>query len=586
MHLQFPLSVHSPLIRLLQFHLHKGAAENQSGSIIEGHIDTYDLRDLPDYDALSYAWGPPDTSKSINLNGEPFPVSENLFTALKRICLDQRKTGHPRKLWIDAVCINQHDNTEKSHQVMLMRDIFANASRVLAWIGLPDRLIILAFNTLERFAAEDGTSDASNTCRDLWNEVIERRMAIAQFIERPYFSRMWIVQEVVVAKKVTVLCGSLSMNFDCLQTAFRRITGSGFYQFTPMTASLSYMGDWRISFHERQGAPDSAEEIDIRPFEDSRNRCATNPRDRIYALRGITNEILESCIKVDYDDTIEKVYTDFSKKVLSLSPDLQILSAVNLRQKRDSNLKLPSYVPDWTQPKYGGGFLQRYYRFKPTHLFRAAGASKSRVNLVNDSDIISIEGLRLDTISRIIPIKTILNTTGDGAVSVNKSILRELIASITESGTYAFTLEPSWIAFFRTMTADRTAISPRISDKYRTQYFTAFSEWATHHSSGDLSSLPLSAWELVSKDIGHIIEDKDMFVTSQGYFGLSHEGCHEGDLVCILAGGEVPYVIRENKEDKSGKTYHFLCECYVHGVMDGEAVGGGEGGAFGSFMIS
>ncbi|KAF2423390.1 heterokaryon incompatibility, partial [Tothia fuscella] len=93
------------------------------------------LRDKPDYDALSYAWGTPNLSAQIVLNNESFPVTQTLFAALQQICSDNKETNQPRKLWVDAICINQMDNAGKSHQVLLMRDIYSNATSVLAWIG-------------------------------------------------------------------------------------------------------------------------------------------------------------------------------------------------------------------------------------------------------------------------------------------------------------------------------------------------------------------------------------------------------------------------------------------------------------------
>jgi hypothetical protein len=64
---------------------------------------------------------------------------------------------------VDLVCINQADNGGKSHQVLLMRDIYSHANMVLAWIGAPDNLSAIAFDTLEKFAADDGTTDGSAT---------------------------------------------------------------------------------------------------------------------------------------------------------------------------------------------------------------------------------------------------------------------------------------------------------------------------------------------------------------------------------------------------------------------------------------
>jgi hypothetical protein len=205
-------------------------------------------------------------------------------------------------------------------------------------------------------------------------------------------------------------------------------------------------------------------------------------------------------------------------------------------------------------------------------LFHAAGQSKARVNLIKDSNKISVEGSRLDTIAHIIPIKTLLGARADGSVSINETVLRDLTASILPSDTYPFSGEPSWVAYFRTLTADRTALSPRIDEVYWSQYFARFSGWGLYHSSGEVTGLPPSVWDLVSKEVGNIIEDKDMFLTKGGYLGLGQEGFDVGDVVCILSGGEVPFLLREIGKQENGGVFRFLCESYVHGVMDGEAM--------------
>ncbi|KAJ4197284.1 hypothetical protein NW759_016334 [Fusarium solani] len=248
-----------------------------------------------------------------------------------------------------------------------------------------------------------------------------------------------------------------------------------------------------------------------------------------------------------------------------------------------STCGLPSYVPDWTQPKYGGGILQRYYRFKPTHLFRASGKTKPHVVVADDgSDGISVEGLRLDTISRVIDIKSLLVRGPVSSTTVTESVLHELAENTIPTGTYSFTVEPAWMANFRTLTADRTALSPRIGDGYRSANFSRFSDVDLQKPNHIPTGLPGSLWEEVSKAVEVIVEDKDLFVTEKGYVGLGHETCAAGDVVCIFFGGEVPFLVRPDG-GADGHGFRFLGECYVHGIMDGEAMDGR--GALEKFLL-
>ncbi|OCK95111.1 HET-domain-containing protein, partial [Cenococcum geophilum 1.58] len=83
------------------------------------------------YEALSYAWGDPLPTYDILLNEKAFSVARNLGRALHSL----RSTTEPRTLWIDAICIDQNDLGERGSQVMIMRNIFSRAHRVVVWLG-------------------------------------------------------------------------------------------------------------------------------------------------------------------------------------------------------------------------------------------------------------------------------------------------------------------------------------------------------------------------------------------------------------------------------------------------------------------
>jgi len=238
--------------RLLEFDPSSNGLHGDE-TTIDTKMANYDCHNAPEYEALSYTWSSHhDGLAKIKLNGYSISVTKNLFEALKKLPLNQvENCKSESKLWVDAICINQGNDAEKSHQVLLMRDIYANASRVIAWIGKPDSLSGLAFDTLERFAADDGTRDGSATYQKILDRAEERRAAIKLLIERSYFERVWVIQELVVAKSATIFCGSLSMAFDKFYLAVERMTGSGFYPLLAATMNITYLGDWRSYYLER-----------------------------------------------------------------------------------------------------------------------------------------------------------------------------------------------------------------------------------------------------------------------------------------------------------------------------------------------
>lgn len=129
------------------------------------------------YEAVSYVWGTGPRCHSITLNNCAFPVTENLHAALWHL----RDQQLERVLWVDAVCINQDDNKEKERQIPLMRTIYAQAGRVIVWLGLP----------------LDGHGDqALGNIRQAGGEGLtvmeDDYTSVMVLLRRDWFRRMWV----------------------------------------------------------------------------------------------------------------------------------------------------------------------------------------------------------------------------------------------------------------------------------------------------------------------------------------------------------------------------------------------------------
>ncbi|KAF2432949.1 hypothetical protein EJ08DRAFT_552229, partial [Tothia fuscella] len=99
---------------------------------ISCNLHTVSLDDTnPIYEALSYVWGDPKRTLPVLLNGHTFEVTTSLESALRRL----RHPTSTRTIWVDALCINQKNDAERTEQVKLMRYIYSQTQEVLIWLG-------------------------------------------------------------------------------------------------------------------------------------------------------------------------------------------------------------------------------------------------------------------------------------------------------------------------------------------------------------------------------------------------------------------------------------------------------------------
>lgn len=266
------------------------------------------------YLALSYTWGDPKRTKTISCNGANLEATESLIGAIKQLACQ-----YPgRSFWIDAICINQQDLAERAAQVQLMRDIYyQSAENVIIYLGEEcaglDRAMGL-FYQLEKGAIEWEANNKANTTEsiraqfpppyeDIWSDFHD-------LFSRPWFSRMWIIQEVVMASAdPDVLCGRLKLHWS----SFVRV--ANFFQDTGLAGSTiqkSKTSDVAL-IQDFKKTPRQLDDL----LWMTRGCAATDPRDRIFALYGLVQ--------------------------------LELMSDA-MEHDGDSMQGLPSWVPDWSLP--------------------------------------------------------------------------------------------------------------------------------------------------------------------------------------------------------------------------------------------
>ncbi|KAH7304127.1 heterokaryon incompatibility protein-domain-containing protein [Rhexocercosporidium sp. MPI-PUGE-AT-0058] len=159
------------------------------------------------YEALSYTWGDPKPAHKILLDGMEVGVPANLHAALRRFRNEHEKNSGV--IWIDFLCINQEDTDGKNAQVAMMRQVYEQAHRVVVWLGGDSKDGDIAYHFLY-----EATVYMNNAYQEEWliravdatyNE--KRWRALSRFFDREYWTRIWIVQEVVSEGLVDVWWG-------------------------------------------------------------------------------------------------------------------------------------------------------------------------------------------------------------------------------------------------------------------------------------------------------------------------------------------------------------------------------------------
>jgi hypothetical protein len=174
-------------------------------------IRHFALANAPPFRALSYTWGPETTTKKIFLNDKIVPVRRNLWEALAHLqfaCFDFRtaeledvcKEENSRWVWIDALCIDQWNFEERGAQVGLMGSVFGRAMEVLVWLGCEGdfRHGVRMSAAMEALALMNDDKSGQDP-----SQVLDRNHeGLLDLFRVSYWQRLWIVQEVCLAKKI------------------------------------------------------------------------------------------------------------------------------------------------------------------------------------------------------------------------------------------------------------------------------------------------------------------------------------------------------------------------------------------------
>lgn len=281
-----PLDLAKQQIRLITLHVASSPKDD-----VVCDIRVFDMETAPRYVTLSYTWGPPKPTAKIHIGDTQLEIRQNLYDFLQCYRNDFKNTVY---LWIDQICISQAHTEERTHQVQLMARIYTQCLRVIVWLGYGARTAALALLT------QYNPSMDSEQDRILWLKDNEMKFESARTLFRnEYFSRLWIIQEIMLPPEVWLLCGDVWMSFDKLAAAFNNhihlASGSG--------NELGYHKHIVAGYK----APRRSQTLRQCVTRFARHKCE-DPRDKVYGLMGLVEE--RDRLAIDYNKTKHEVFLD------------------------------------------------------------------------------------------------------------------------------------------------------------------------------------------------------------------------------------------------------------------------------------
>jgi hypothetical protein len=601
---------------------------------LEANLKEVGLDDKPEYEALSYAWGDDAPSENIVIDGGVVKINTSLTAALRQF----RHPDRPRTLWADAICINQSDTHEKSQQVAQMADVYRLASRVLIWLGESTANTAAVFQFLGATAgrAEDfGLEKTLNSWLKFGkmlqgnpNDISALLQAsldteLVDVFSRPWFTRLWIIQEVVLAPAAVIHCGAETLEWDVFSTGMAVLMAAAFTAGTPVCDHETFLTAWRIVdlvATRRMGRL----VLQMSPYCDVRmtmyrtryQRCQ-DERDRVFALQGLGHRALEKRIEQcldgkacellpDYGKTEAQTFVRFARHVLQQG-DLLMFHDAGLHRRlgwsefgkrrtaepdvpRTDPRYLPSWVPDLSHPETFESELWNSDDYE-------AGGSFLRASPLTGDDPNEVV-VRFRSLGQVIFLQHDRNLKPDGQARNLSSFFSRFIANAERYADihtyfrYAACAPPLTEAVVRTIAADgKGGAWTMMFDGPATpgEVMANFAVYKKHSLSPDgeiarrwanptPSSNPteflagadaeaMVAWKFEGV-MQQVLAGNSFMSTTRGLIGIAPGNAQPGDHVVIVKGLTTPCVLRSIEGTGS---YVLVGPCYVHGVMYGEA---------------
>lgn len=536
----------------------------QGDEEVKSFCSIANLDDFPPYNALSYRWGDTQDKTDVIVDGVRLKVTINLAAALRRI----RLAHEPLIIWADAICINQDDPAEMSHQINLMQRIYTQCEQCLVWMGdifVKDeagaaavKAAQAAFNALRICAREPhdttiGWPGENPIAVGTNGQAITAGDALQAFMDCAWWQRIWTVQEIVLPSQATALWGSQQISFATIFQAAKQMVNCEwprpndlfdlFRAGTPLFPPNS-MGTFTIPVLSILHAKDWKNR-NINPLYRVwrfRDRKATKPKDKLFGIWAlITEGSFPSITANDYNLDVVTLFTRATVDLLRYFGNLQPL--IGWRGERVTD-GLPSWVLDFVQRDPAQCAGDYYWTHEIAWRTFDAGCRLPRYQFRRETDdqnrSLELKGVQVDQVSCVVADMRCSGSSADDW----KANLESVIADHPNR-------EELVVQFDNILQGKLDENHERVSD----------------------DGWPGNSWWM-----DRMLRFQVLFLTEDARIGVGPLNLKRGDRIWIFPGGNHPFLLRPvTREATKWNSWEFIGDCFVFGIMYGEIQAGNCG---------
>lgn len=587
-----------------------------------------DANDPPvDYEALSYTWGEEKDDEQIQIFTEgvqperqyTVKVKKNLWLALRVF----RPLKGRRRLWVDALCIDQNSISERNHQVSIMNTIYQESTEVCVWLGEATAESVQAI----RFIKQINIETFDNLAHDGKNS--PEWIALHSLMKRPWFNRRWIVQEIALAAQAKLYCGQDWVDWERFRIAVslfnsaksrdqaisRTLTTLAISGYRPdCLGDINSLAATRLvqltsNIYRKSGTMNATKSgrklltlealiSHLTAFE------ARDPKDTFYSILNLAKDVIpaqkvkdavvnplvekfvgqltqrvnQKVFYIDYEKPVFEICKDFLNHVFTLDKSLDIICRPWVPEgafpdnEESPEKQCPSWLRTTAETAYGlrpdGSFMRAHADplvGSPVLTRRNYNASKQHSQVIwkfpdrGGSYVLAVDGFIVDTVEEV----------------YHHAMSGNIPHSWLKAGGWKSKDQEPPEALWRTLVGDRASTGLSPPDHWPLALSTARFQTVpgspidTSRLVGDQGTAT-SVREFLRR-VQEVTWGRALIKTEYGYLGLAHETVKNGDSICILCGCSVPVILRHGSGLGWNGGYKFIGECYVHDMMEGEA---------------